>query len=157
MIIIEIITALAAAISAIIAAYALIQTKKYQKEIKERERKQATIDAYRKLQEDVLDKLVLCSKDEVKNVIENLDMHSCEEAYNDYRALIARCEHFAVGINVGIYDFEVFDKLGGLHIIYLYEKVKPMIMEVRKRIKTEVPYIEFEKLYKTLKEKHQLK
>lgn len=146
-----VISAIVAMRSAGIAAKALANTEKYQQETKENERKYGTIRAFGKLQTEVLDKLVLCTKKEIENVVENIDEKECKEAYNGYRALIAKCEHFAVAVNNGIYDYEVFKKLGGQHIMFLYEKVEPVIIKARKNCHNDSHYQAFEELYNRLK------
>ena len=148
------ISALAAAISAIIAAFELHRSKKLQKEFNERERKQATISAFELLQEKALTNLVTFKKKDSEVIVDNLNDSKMKEAYDDCRALIAYCEHFAVGVNEGIYDFGTADKLGGLHLIFLYKNVEPIITQARKRTNNECPYCEFEKLATRLKECH---
>ena len=66
----------------------------------QRDRKQATLDAYNRLQEQVFDRLSLWSRDQIKEI--NKDLSSLE--YKELSAYIARIEHFCVGVNQGIYD-----------------------------------------------------
>lgn len=66
----------------------------------QRDRKQATLDAYNQLQEQVFDHLSLWTSSEIKMIGEN---YSSAE-YKQLSAYIARIEHFCVGVNQGIYD-----------------------------------------------------
>ena len=113
-----------------------------------------TIEAFSNLQNEVLDKLASFTKNEITDTVENRFKPEYKEIYAGYRVLIARCEHFAVGINEKVYDFKVFDKLGGLHIIYLYKKIEPIIKASREVSKEEKPYEEFERLYNRLLKTH---
>ena len=130
--IVDIVAAVISLFATVFAAFALFQTKKYNKESLERQRKEATIHAYQTLQEQVLDKLVIINKKEIHNVIDYKD-ESKEflDIYNEYRTLIARCEHFAVGVNNDIYDFSILVELSGIHLVMLYKKLKPIIQCAR--------------------------
>ena len=91
---------------------------------------------------------------DIKIFVEDIDEKEVHEAYDACRALIARCEHFSVGVNSGVYDFETTYKLGGTHLIYLYQKFLPIIENVRNDSKSDLPYSEFEKLYQNLFKRH---
>lgn len=112
----------------------------------DRETKQATLEAYRCLQEEVLDKLASVNKDNAVLFVENFDNPKCKQVYNDYRVLIARLEHFAVGINEKIYSFDTVDRLGGVHLIYLYKKVEPIINKANELSDSNVNYIAYRQL-----------
>ena len=87
----------------------------------------------------------------------HLDFDDEREIYNAFRVQIARLEHFAVGISEETYDYETFCRLGGEHVMYLYEKVEPVITEARNCSEKVVPFTEFENLYLKLKEKYSKK
>jgi hypothetical protein len=152
--IVGIVSALTSLVASICAAVALFQTKKYNKESFERQRKEATIHAYQTLQEQVLDKLVIINKTEIHNVINYKD-ESKEflEIYNEYRALIARCEHFAVGVNNNIYDFNVLVDLSGIHLVMLYNKLNPIIQCARSATYGKDAFKNFEILVKELEKR----
>ena len=134
-------------VSGLFSIYTYFDSAKQQK-------KCDTIEAFSKLQNEVLDNLASFSKAEIEDAVKNRFKPEYKEIYADYRVLVARCEHFAVGLNENVYDFIVFDKLGGLHIIYLYQKIKPIIKASREASKEEKPYEEFEKLYNRLLRNH---
>ena len=79
--------------SAFFSLYTFVWTKK-------RDRKQATLEAYNRLQEQVLDHLNLYMPKQVKEIAEN----PRSEDYKQISAYIARIEHFCVGVNQKIYD-----------------------------------------------------
>ena len=120
------------------------------------EKRKATIDAFNLLQNEVLDKFVCIGKENAKLIVENLKDKKCKEAYDDQRALIARLEHFAVGVNQKIYNVDVVDELAGIHLIGLYVKIKPIIDEANKREQKTIHYRNFVELVKNLNRKHKM-
>ena len=117
------------------------------------EKKKITIEAINILQNEVLDKFVSIKKENATIIVENLDDEKCKEAYDDYRALIARLEHFAVGVNKHVYSYNVVNDLLGNHFIHLYNKVAIIIDEANKNEKCTINYCNFEKLVKRLRHK----
>lgn len=105
-----------------------------------REKKQATLDAFNLLQTQVLDRLNYYRKYDIDEIAE--DIHSAD--YKDISGLLARCAHFAVGVNTGIYDEKTVRRLAGRYIIALYDKMEPMIEKKRALNKSERHYEEFE-------------
>lgn len=72
-----------------------------------RQKMQATLDAYNQLQESVFDKINQYKPSEIKEISEN----TRSEEYKILSGYLARIEHFCVGINQSIYDFDTFYKL----------------------------------------------
>ena len=60
-----------------------------------RDRKQATLDAYNRLQNEALDNINLYSPQRIAGIIEN----PRSEEFKKLGAYIARIEHFCVGVN----------------------------------------------------------
>ena len=151
----EIISSIAAALGAIAAAVSLAFAVKTQIESVNRTRRQATIEAFARLQEEVLDKLASFTEKEILDAAKNCTATEGERIlYYDYKVLIARLEHFAVGINEGTYDFDTFYNLGGVHVGFLYTKVKPIIVKARNRAENGiVPFKELEKLFESINQK----
>lgn len=86
--------------SAFFSLYTFVWTKK-------RDRKQATLEAYNRLQEQVLDHLNLYMPKQVEEIAKN----PRSEDYKQISAYIARIEHFCVGVNQKIYDRRVVYEL----------------------------------------------
>ena len=137
--IISVVSIVLAIISAVHSIYVYIQTVKHDK-------KQATLDAFNILQEQVLDKINLYSNSKVKEIAE--DARSKE--YKELTILMARIEHFSVGVNSEIYDLETVKRLAGKHFCVLYDKLLPMIDKKRKINKSDKHYDEFELLINNL-------
>ena len=69
-----------------------------------RKAQQATIEAYQQLQNNVLIQIDAISSGEVEAFLSK----SSDPAYKDFRNLLMQVDCFCVGINEGIYDFDVF-------------------------------------------------
>lgn len=138
-----------AVISAAVSIVTYIATVCYEK-------RRTTIQAINRLQNEVLDKFINISKDNANIILENLDDPRCKEAYNDYRALIARLEHFAIGVNKHIYDFSIVNDLMGVHLISLYLKIAPIIAEANKKEKEMRYYCNFLRLVNNLDKKQEI-
>lgn len=112
------------------------------------DRKRDTLDAFNLLQEQVLDELNTYTKMD----IDQLCTDPKSEEYKKVSALLARIEHFAVGVNEEIYDQETVKRLAGKHIVRTYEKLECMI-ETKRLLSQRIPgndeellYDDFEKL-----------
>ena len=143
----EYVSILVAFISVVVSIATYMKTVSHDK-------KQATIDAFNLLQNEVLDKFVNIDNENSKMIVDNLSSKEFKEAYDDCRALIARLEHFAVGVNKKIYDLNVVDELAGIHLIYLYKKIKPIIDYANRNESKNLHYHNYIELVDKLKRKH---
>ena len=134
-------------ISVTFAGIQLYRTRKTQEKKLSREKQKDTLEAFNKLQSQVFDELNKYTKTDFAEIAKT----PREKDYKEKTVLIARCEHFAVGIKREIYDFETFRELGGKHFYYLFEKVLPIIEKARKISNDENLYSAFEELYIKLK------
>lgn len=98
------VTAFAAVAAAVIAWITLGRSRREQKEGLDRQKKQATIDAYNLLQCQVLDKLNAYRPADIKGIVNDRN----SEDYRKLSGYLARIEHFCVGLTNGIYDYETF-------------------------------------------------
>lgn len=150
--IIPMVSAIIALISTIISALALYYSNRHQKEMRIQACKQSTIEAFNKIQNEVLDKLIDVPADNAKLMVRNLYKKECKESYNAYKVMIARLEHFAVGIDEGVYDKEIVEKLAGSHLIFLYDKIEPIIKKANENSDNNMYYCHFTNLIKNLKD-----
>lgn len=90
-----------------------------------RDRKQATLEAYNRLQNEVFDKLNLYKPSEIRNMCED----STSEEYKKISGYLARIEHFCVGVNTKIYDRKTFYALahGYFDGHQLRKRIEPLI------------------------------
>ena len=90
-----------------------------------RDRKQATLDAFNKLQTEAFDKL---NQYKLAEILE-ISKHPQSKEYNEVGVLIARIEHFCVGVNTHIYDRKTVFLLahGYLDSNKLLSRIEPII------------------------------
>ena len=69
-----------------------------------RDRKQATLEAFNRLQGEVFDKLNTYKPAQIREICSDRK----SEQYKTISGLLARIEHFCVGLNQGIYDKGTF-------------------------------------------------
>ena len=72
-----------------------------------RDRKQATLDAYNQLQQQVFDELNLYRPSEIAEIAKN----PCSPDFKVIGSYVARIEHFCVGVNQKIYDSKIVYEL----------------------------------------------
>lgn len=91
----------------------------------QRDRKQATLEAYNRLQAEVFDNLNTYRPDEIRNI--RADNKSAD--YKKVSGYLARIEHFCVGLNQGIYDKNTFYALshGYFDGHQIRKRIEPMI------------------------------
>ena len=107
-----------------------------------REKRQATLEAYNRLQHEVLDVINTYSKEQIQEIAK--DPHQ-----NDYKkisALLARCQHFAVGIKQKIYDKKTLKLLGNCYFDKIYDKLLPLIIKKRRLAHNDCLYKELEEV-----------
>ena len=89
----------------------------------------ATLEAYDRLQREVLDEINLWSVSEIREAMEDRQ----SDAYKKLSAMLARIEHFCAGINTKIYDFDIFYSVAHGYFDYdngngmLYRRIIPII------------------------------
>lgn len=137
----------------------------------QREKKQATLDAFNVLQEQAFDKLNQYTFAEIRSICDNWqdtiakknnqtkpdgEAESEEETKQRERYLdeyitlsgyLARIEHFALGVNTGIYDVKVAERAGTAYLVMLYRgKLAPLIKAKHSGKGNTEYYAEFRKL-----------
>ena len=113
------------------------------------DRKVATIDAYNQLQEQALDKLYVYMPKEIKELARNRR----KEEYKQVAVYIARIEHFAVGVNHGVYDLDIVYELAhGFLDGSIRERIKPII-EVKEKDSADEYYNNIKKMYALMDKK----
>lgn len=120
----------------------------------QREKKQATLEALNILQEQVFDRLNEYTFAEIREISDKWNESLQEKnkflsakkgtatefwsshreydtAIEEYRILsgyLARIEHFALGVNTGIYDVKVTERAATAYLTMLYKKLEPLIL-----------------------------
>lgn len=66
------------------------------------------------------------------------------------RHILSKVEHLAVGIDTGIYDFELVNRMSGAFLVHMYSKFKTYIEQTRDARGNQNIYCEFDKLQKRI-------
>lgn len=134
------------AIALLLSIFSFAWSLCVQRQSQVRERRQSTLDSFNVLQSQVLDELRQYKKDDITEIAKN----NHDPRYKELSSLLARCEHFSVGVNQKIYDLETVRRLGGEHIVRIYSDFLPLINAKRKYKNNQERYREFEALAKAL-------
>jgi len=108
----ELIAVIISAVAFCLSLYQLLSDRN-------RTKKESTLHAFNLNQNEVFDPI---SKMDIKSI--NPDKR---EDWRKLTTLMARIEHFCVGINTGIYDIRIVNKLGGNYMLNLYNRLLPHI------------------------------
>lgn len=142
----EIATFVLSIISILLAFGSAIFSWRVHKQTVIHDKKQATLDAINILQVQVFDELYDYTNSEIVAISQN----NRSEEYKRITKLMARIEHFSVGVNSDIYSINITKRLAGRHFCAIYDKVLPMIKKKRETFKNDKHYNEFEKLVEEL-------
>lgn len=146
--IVSMIADIATAVSAVIAVFTIITNARVRKKDTQRKKKQATLEAVNVLQNEVLDKITFYTDSRIEEIAK--DKRS--EEFKTVAAMLARCEHFAVGVYEDIYDYSTVQALFKDHLVYQYKKLKPII-DTKRKGHSDKYYSSFEKLANELANK----
>lgn len=147
----ECISAVAAVLAVFFAWKTLRQMGKDQSDGLNREKQQATLDAFNVMQDQVFDEINKYSVSQIKEIAED----SSSPEFKILGGYLARIEHFCVGLNRGIYDMETFYDL--CHGYFDSEKgiLMPRILPIiqKKKVSKDEDYFEnLHKVWKMMKE-----
>lgn len=110
-----------------------------------RQKKEATLNAYNQLQEDVFSEMNQYADD-----LSQIEFRS--DDWNKITVCMAKIEIFSIGINTNIYSFKILNRLGGGFFVRQFDKLKPII-DIKRgmNISKGKHYDEFEKTANRLK------
>ena len=149
----EVITTLLAVSGLALAVYNIRLVVQTFKADHERRRKQATIEYVGQILRDA--RFIIDShrrsEDLTKEEISALIANPAESA--EWRNAIGAFEHLAVGVNSGVYDKDILDRMAGTYITRLFTYVEPYIQVARNDFYPKA-YCEFEALAHELEERH---
>ena len=110
------------------------------------DKKQDTIEAFSRLQNEALDKLYYFTPSEIKEIAKD----NRSEKFKEISLYLARIEHFSVGVNSKLYDQKTAYRLAGEMFHPIYEKLLPIIETKRKIPGSEKVFDDFEAFVKNL-------
>lgn len=148
----EIITLILATIAALFSIWSFFLERT-------RNRREATIHAFDKLQTEILgnDDLSLnkITPELAESYVYKHEEFKNSKAYNDQWRIIteklALLEHFSVGINYRTYDLKVLNAMAGNLIIRVWNNLQPIVKRKRGQDDGKDNYKEFEKMVENLK------
>ena len=122
----------------------------------EERKKQSTIE----FSDQVLEKRAIAAEviNDVfrDNAVVNISATDYINNKNDVQGAITRylnlMERISVGINIGIYDLDVFMRITGRATIGFYKRIEPVILEERKTTQRKSLYCDFENLFNNMSE-----
>lgn len=77
-----------------------------------------------------------------------------DEEIFEIKQFLSHLERFSTGVNVGVYDLKVANRLSGSYFINLYYQLKPYIIYIRKTRFDNTLYEEFEHMVNNLMTMH---
>lgn len=102
-----------------------------------RAKKESTLNAYKQLQNHFK---------YIKTITGRIPaLEKRDEEWAELTECLADIENFCVGINTGVYDINILNRVGGDYFIYLFHLLGPIIEKKRSKKSKRRPYDEFEK------------
>jgi len=118
-----------------------------------RRKKQATIEFYNTICDELYD--ISASIDQVlggtEPTVDNIQNNTQLKA--DVTKMLSTYERFSVGVNSGVFDLDLTDRMAGSYLIVLLSKFLPYIQEIRKDASRKCSYVEFEHLVIKIEER----
>ena len=109
-----------------------------------RQKKEATLNIYNRLQDDVFSKL---KKYDLKS------LEKGDKGWDEVTTCLAKIENFSVGINTNIYSIDILNSLGGNFFVEQHDNLIPIINKKREEDKGNKHYDQFQKVVERLKKK----
>ena len=126
-------------ISVIVAVVSIVNNNK-------RTKRQSTLEAFvqfKKNAEPYENTIHGYSSGDINKIIQHHEQGCEPEKWDEIKKYLATVERFATGVNTGIYDVEVVNKMGGQFLCEQYETLRPIIKHKRQKDRNEYIYAEF--------------
>ena len=143
-------------ISVIVAVVSIANNNK-------RTKKQSTLEAFTQFKENAEpyeNTIHGYSSDDINKIIQQHEQGSEPEKWDEIKKYLATVERFATGVNTGIYDVEVVNKMAGYFLCEQYKTLYPIIEYKRQKDQNEYIYAEFRDMVNAIirvrKRNHQL-
>lgn len=109
----------------------------------ERRKKQSTIEYVNEVRKIYLPIAKKITNKFGENRIINVDDIE-EEDISDIRECLSTVEHLASGVNIGIFDLKIIERMSGSYFIDMIDKFRPYIKDVRAKKANRRLYVELE-------------
>ena len=134
----------------IIALIQLYQMKRAQEDNYEIRKKQSTIEFFNKIK-DVIDTCDLKKALDIAEPMPVKKINQDENLKNMIIQYLSHIERYAVGINIGVYDITVFDRMAGRYEIRRYKALSKYIEQERNDTGYPYLYWDYTEMVETLK------
>lgn len=118
----------------------------------ERRRKQATIEYFENMTSKLFD-IEATFDSKLTGSNENININEDADKLKKAVNILVAFEQLSVGVNAGIFDFDILERMAGSYLINIFSIFYPYIKETRKDATHSNSYIEFERLVDKIKEK----
>lgn len=139
----------------VISISALIFSMKQFYYERNRNRKEATIHAFDQLESsNSIKYLFSCSQKDIESLVQRYEQADIrnKDNWDLISGSLPLLEHFAVGINSGIYDLETLNRMAGNKIISVHNNCSKLLQHKRIGVGNEKNYSEFDNMVDRLKE-----
>ena len=135
----------------IVAILSLIVSWFFSRKDHERRRKQATIEYFETMTSSLFETQAIFN-DKLSQLNMNIaDLESHPELLKGATAVLSAFERLCVGVNTGVFDFDMLDRMAGSYLIFLYSRFTPYIEKIRKDASRTNSYKEFERVVSRIK------
>ena len=118
----------------------------------ERQRKQSTIEFFENVTSKLFDIEALFNS-KITGANENINISEDADMLKKAINILVAFEQLSVGVNAGIFDFDILERMAGSYLINIYSMFYPYIRETRQDASHLNSYVEFERLVNKIKEK----
>lgn len=137
----------------IISILSLIISLYYNWKDHERRRKQATIEYFDNLTLQMYEKEAIFNEKYNELEIEIAMLDTDVELHKVATEVLSAFERLCVGINTGIFDFDILDRMAGSYLISIYTRFCPYIEKKHMDASKASSYVEFEKVVNKIRGK----
>lgn len=155
--IIQLIIDVITCIGVIIAIFEFRQSKKIEIILNDRQIKQNTLDAFKVREDEFHEYNSVIYKIYGKKIISNDELQANKDMVVLIKDYFNKLEFLCTGVNIGIYDIDVFERLYGDVMVRIYHQFYDYIRYRREDRKTEIVYAEFESVVKKMEKIQQRK
>ena len=155
--IIQLVSDVITCIGVIIAIFEFRQSKKIEIILNDRQVKQNTLDAFKMREDEFHEYNSIIYKAYGKKIISNEELSANKEMEVLVKDCFNKLEFLCTGVNIGIYDIDVLERLYGDVMVRIYYQFYDNIRYSREDRKTEIVYAEFESTVKKMEKIQQRK
>ena len=117
----------------------------------ERRKKQGTIEYFEEITFKYFNTQALFNAKMSKCELDFSDLEKNPDLLKDAKAVLSAFERLSVGVNTGVYDFDILNRMAGSYLVYMFNRFSPYIEQIRTDASRQKSYTEFELLVQKIK------